>query len=69
MTNWQAQGTAEPSFLATQLEAVAGKALGKEDIEDLKGSAGIIFGAGAETVRNLRILLATNIQVPALDVV
>ncbi|KAF4609105.1 hypothetical protein EYR40_001458 [Pleurotus pulmonarius] len=49
LTFWQAQGTAEPSFLATQLEAVAGQTLGKEDIEDLKGSAGIIFGAGAET--------------------
>ncbi|KAL4256194.1 cytochrome P450 family protein [Pleurotus pulmonarius] len=44
-----AQGTAEPSFLATQLEAVAGQTLEKDDIEDLKGSAGIIFGAGAET--------------------
>ncbi|KAF4604276.1 hypothetical protein EYR38_004698 [Pleurotus pulmonarius] len=57
LTFWQAQGTAEPSFLATQLEAVAGQTLGKEDIEDLKGSAGIIFGAGAETAPYVTFLV------------
>lgn len=46
----QAKGTAQPSFLLDQLEAASGQTLTDEEIGDIKGSSGVIFGAGAETV-------------------
>ncbi|KAL4253122.1 hypothetical protein AB1N83_012925, partial [Pleurotus pulmonarius] len=45
----EAQGTAHPSFLLKQLETTAGRTLTDEEIGDIKGSAAVIFGAGAET--------------------
>ncbi|KAJ8699282.1 hypothetical protein PTI98_002413 [Pleurotus ostreatus] len=45
----QAQGSAWPSFLLKQLEAVSGRTLTDEEVSDIKGSAAVIFGAGAET--------------------
>ncbi|KAF4604252.1 hypothetical protein EYR38_004674 [Pleurotus pulmonarius] len=45
----QAEGTAEPSFLRSQMEAVSDKDLTDEDIQDLKGSAGVLFAGGADT--------------------
>ncbi|KAF4609085.1 hypothetical protein EYR40_001438 [Pleurotus pulmonarius] len=44
-----AEGTAERSFLRTQMESMSGKDLTDEDIEDLKGSAGVLFAAGVDT--------------------
>ncbi|KAF4597797.1 hypothetical protein EYR40_008264 [Pleurotus pulmonarius] len=44
-----AEGSAKPSVLAMQLEAAAGRALTVEEIEDMKGTAAIIYAAGAET--------------------
>ncbi|KAF7441176.1 hypothetical protein PC9H_001525 [Pleurotus ostreatus] len=43
-------GTAEPSFLRTHIEAVSGsgKVLTNEDIQDLKGFAGVLFAGGAD---------------------
>ncbi|KAF7441173.1 hypothetical protein PC9H_001522 [Pleurotus ostreatus] len=45
----KAESTAEPSFLHSQMEAVSGKDLTDEDIQDLKGSAGVLFAGGADT--------------------
>ncbi|KAG9225867.1 hypothetical protein CCMSSC00406_0008395 [Pleurotus cornucopiae] len=45
----EAEGTAERSFLRTQMESVSGKDLTDEDIQDLKGSAGVLFAAGVDT--------------------
>ncbi len=47
---YQAEGTAEPSFLLEQLEAASGKTLTDDEIADIKGSAGMIFAAGGDTV-------------------
>ncbi|KAJ8699318.1 hypothetical protein PTI98_002444 [Pleurotus ostreatus] len=44
-----AEGTAERSFLRTQMESMSGKDLTDEDIQDLKGSAGVLFAAGFDT--------------------
>ncbi|KDQ25622.1 hypothetical protein PLEOSDRAFT_1078104 [Pleurotus ostreatus PC15] len=44
-----AEGTAEPSFLLEQLEATSGKKLTDDEVEDIKGCAGVIFVAGGET--------------------
>lgn len=57
----QAQGTAHPSFLLKQMEATAGSSLTDEEIGDIKGSAAVIFGAGAETVSMLLVLLMMRI--------
>lgn len=46
----QAEGSAKQSVLSMQLEAAAGHALTGEEIEDMKGTAAIIYAAGAETV-------------------
>ncbi|KAL4257435.1 cytochrome P450 family protein [Pleurotus pulmonarius] len=43
------KGMAQPSFLLDQLEATSGQTLTDEEIGDIKGSSGVIFGAGAET--------------------
>ncbi|KAF4564799.1 hypothetical protein EYR40_010971 [Pleurotus pulmonarius] len=44
-----AEGTAEPSFLAAELDAAAGRELSKEEVDDIKGAAGVIFAGGTET--------------------
>ncbi|KAF9495090.1 cytochrome P450 [Pleurotus eryngii] len=44
-----AEGIAEHSFLAAELEAAAGRELNKEEVDDIKGVAGGIFAGGTET--------------------
>lgn len=59
--HYQAEGTAEPSFLLEQLEATSGTKLTDDEVEDIKGCAGVIFVAGGETVR--LSLFSTNVVV------
>lgn len=54
----QAEGSAKPSVLSMQLEAAAGRTLTGEEIEDMKGTAAIIYAAGAETV-SIHLALAS----------
>ncbi|KAF4609112.1 hypothetical protein EYR40_001465 [Pleurotus pulmonarius] len=56
----EAQGTAHPSFLLKQLETTAGRTLTDEEIGDIKGSAAVIFGAGAETSRGTEQKLCSD---------
>ncbi|KAF4609080.1 hypothetical protein EYR40_001433 [Pleurotus pulmonarius] len=58
----QAEGTAEPSFLRSQMEAVSDKDLTDEDIQDLKGSAGVLFAGGADTVAPCRTSWGINLD-------
>lgn len=51
----KAEGIAEPSFLAAELEAAAGRELSKEEVDDIKGVAGGIFAGGTETVSILTL--------------
>ncbi|KAL4261411.1 cytochrome P450 family protein [Pleurotus pulmonarius] len=65
-----AEGTAEPSFLRAQIEAISGsgKDLTEEDIHDLKGTAGVLFAGGADTTASsLETYILALLQHPEIQ--